>query len=392
MSKFVKKIFVVSLVFAFALSLTACGVNITSVGLPTETALNKGETQQLAVSYGTDDEATEDKINEAAAKLTLEWVSSDENVVTVDQAGLVTAIGPGEADVTVSIKDGNIQSVCHIVVQVPLTNLSVEDSIGLVLNATDSAELEAKMTPDDATDVTLTYSSTDEAVATIDSNGKVAAVGAGECDIVVTGTSCDGKTIEAKTAVKVDVAPESLSLEDATLTINKSGTLDVTAAGEGITVGTQYTWISSDESIVTVDDDGNIQGVGIGSATITVTNELGQTASCEVTVKNIVCAYCGQEGHGSGSCPKKAADEEAARVAAQQQAAAAAAGGAGAGGAGGAAGAAGATGGATGGSSGGSSSGGGFEAVPGGGQVVEDDGSVPPPGTTNSNGGEISNW
>lgn len=349
MSKFVKIFMSLALAVMCAAVLTACGVNITSVGLPTEAALNKGETQQLVVSYGTEDEATEDKINEAAAKLTLVWTSSDDTVVAVDETGLVTAIGPGEADVTVSIQDGNLQSVCHITVNVPLESLEVDGSIGLVINGEDSIELNPVLKPADATNVELAYESSDEAVAMVDSNGKVTAVGAGECDIIVTGTSCDGQTIEAKTTVKVDVAPESLNLEDATLTINNSGTLEVAVAGENITVGTQYTWTSSDELIVTVDGEGAIKGVGIGSATITVTNEIGQSASCTVTVKNIVCAYCGQEGHGSGSCPKKAADEEAARVAAQQQAAAAAA----AGGAGGAAGGAGGAGGSSGGSSGG---------------------------------------
>lgn len=371
MSKFVKKIFVVSLVFAFALSLTACGVNITSVGLPTETALNKGETQQLAVSYGTDDEATEDKINEAAAKLTLVWTSSDEQVATVDQAGLVTAVGPGEVDITVAIQDGNLQSVCHITVNVPLESLEVENTAGLVINGEDSVKLNPVLAPADATDVELKYESSDESVATVSSDGIITAVGNGECVVTTTATA-DGTEFKTETAVKVDTAPVSLSLEDATLTVGYSGNLSVSVEGEDITVGTNYTWSSSDESVVTVDEDGAIKGAGIGSATVTATNDVGQSVSGDVTVKNIVCAYCGQEGHGSGSCPKKAADEkaaaEAARVAAEQAAAAAAQGGAG-GGAGG-------SGGSAGGSSGGSS-GGWSEMAPGGGQTIIHDGSAP---------------
>ena len=117
----------------------------------------------------------------------------------------------------------------------------------------------------------------------------------------------------------------------------------------------------SSSCIVTVDEEGGIKGAGIGTATVTVTNEIGQTAACTVTVKNIVCAYCGQEGHGSGSCQKKkdyeaaaaaaaaqrAAEEAAAAAAAQQQA-----------GGGGTAG------------GGDGSSGGGFEVVPGGSQTI----------------------
>lgn len=342
MKKLSKKIVVISLIFAFVLSLTACGVNINSIGLPTELALDKGETELLAVEYGAEDEATEEKIAEAAAKLTLEWSSSDESVATVGQDGLVTAVGAGTANITVGIKDANIQSVCDVTVSVPLESIKTDESLALIINGTDGADLNAVLEPADATDVDVKYESSDEAVATVDSNGKVTAVGAGECEIIATATSYDGKTVEAKTAVKVDVAPESLALEDATLTIGYSDTLTAAVTGENVTIGQEFSWTSSNTAIVTVDEVGGIKAEGIGTATVTVSNEVGQSATCTVTVKNIVCAYCGQEGHGSNNCEKKAADEaaaaEAARIAAEQaaQQAAAAQGGGGAGASGGA--------------------------------------------------------
>jgi hypothetical protein len=54
---------------AMAVSLVGCGVDITSVGLPTDIVLEKGETQQLNIEYGTDDKAEQEKIAEAASKL-----------------------------------------------------------------------------------------------------------------------------------------------------------------------------------------------------------------------------------------------------------------------------------------------------------------------------------
>lgn len=388
MKKLSKKIVVISLIFAFVLSLTACGVNITSIGLPTELTLDKGATEQLTVSYGTEDEATEEKIAEAAAKLTLEWSSSDESVATVGQDGLVTAVGAGTANITVGIKDANIQSVCAVTVKVPLTALTIDENASLVINATDSVELEPELTPADATDVGLSYESSDEAVATVDANGKVVAVGNGECTITVTATSCDGTEFTKKVAVKVDTAPTGISAEDISMTIGGSATVNAVVEGENITVGNELTYASKDESIATVDENGKVSSVAVGTTQITVSNSVDQTTDIAVMVKQIVCAYCGQEGHGSGSCPKKAADEEAARVAAQQQAAAAAAAAA-AGGAGGAAGGAGGAGGSSGGSSGGEHW---TDATGRDNYVIIDDGSVPPPGTTNSNGGEISNW
>ena len=69
---------------AMALSLVGCGVDINSIGLPPNVVMEKGETQQLEIEYGTDDKAEQEKIAEAASKLTIEWTSSDEEVVTVE--------------------------------------------------------------------------------------------------------------------------------------------------------------------------------------------------------------------------------------------------------------------------------------------------------------------
>lgn len=56
---------------AMALSLVGCGVDISSIGLPSDVVIEKGETQQLEIEYGTDDKAEQEKIAEAASKLTM---------------------------------------------------------------------------------------------------------------------------------------------------------------------------------------------------------------------------------------------------------------------------------------------------------------------------------
>lgn len=65
-------------------------------GCPPTLCWKRGETQQLNIEYGTDDKAEQEKIAEAASKLNLTWTSSDETVATVDETGLVTAVGAGE--------------------------------------------------------------------------------------------------------------------------------------------------------------------------------------------------------------------------------------------------------------------------------------------------------
>lgn len=321
---------------AMAVSLVGCGVDITSVGLPTDIVLEKGETQQLNIEYGTDDKAEQEKIAEAASKLNLTWTSSDEEVATVDETGLVTAVGAGEADITVSVADANISSTTHIKVVILPTGVEVPETLSLELNGEATKALGAKMTPEDATDVKLAYVSSDESVATVDESGNVTAVGVGECTITTTIVADTTATAEdagvdsemlvvpenakAETKVTVGKAIESITLDsnEGVLTVGNTHTIKATVFPEDAT-DKAVTWESSDESIATVDAEGNVTAKGTGNVTIMAVNSDGDVSSTyELTVKAVTCSYCGQTGHTSSNCSVKAADQKAA---AQKQAA-----------------------------------------------------------------------
>lgn len=311
---------------AMAVSLVGCGVDITSVGLPTDIVMEKGETQQLNIEYGTDDKAEQEKIAEAASKLNLTWTSSDEEVATVDETGLVTAVGAGEADVTVSVADANISSTTHVKVVITPTGVEAPDSIELVTNGENSKALGAKMTPEDATEVKLAYESSDENVATVDENGVVTAVADGECvittyvtaDIPATAENAEAKPVvdevassEAEVADSAadsevpddaassepkdttdssfGVVPDSLSAEtkvtvttkveqivlnktEGVLTVGNSVTVTATVTPDNAT-NTTVNWTSSDEKVATVDSNGKVTAVAAGNATITATSE-----------------------------------------------------------------------------------------------------------------------
>ena len=226
---------------AMAVSLVGCGIDITSVGLPTDIVLEKGETQQLNIEYGTDDKAEQEKIAEAASKLNLTWSSSDEEVATVDETGLVTAVGAGEADITVSVADANISSTTHIKVVILPTGVEAPETLSLELNGEATKALGAKMTPEDATDVKLAYLSSDESVATVDESGNVTAVGVGECTITTTIVADTTATAEdAGVDSEMLVVPENAKAETK-VTVGKaieSITLD---SNEGVlTVGNTH--------------------------------------------------------------------------------------------------------------------------------------------------------
>ena len=287
---------------AMAVSLVGCGVDITSVGLPTDIVLEKGETQQLNIEYGTDDKAEQEKIAEAASKLNLTWTSSDEEVATVDETGLVTAVGAGEADVTVSVADANISSTTHIKVVIRPTGVEAPETLSLELNGEATKALGAKMTPEDATDVKLAYVSSDESVVTVDESGNVTAVGVGECTITTTIVADTTATAEdagvdsemlvvpenakAETKVTVGKAIESITLDsnEGVLTVGNTHTIKATVFPEDAT-DKAVTWKSSDESIATVDAEGNVTAKDTGNVTIMAVNSDGDVSSTyELTV------------------------------------------------------------------------------------------------------------
>ena len=203
---------------AMAVSLTACGVNVTGVDLPENIELAVGETAKLDVSFLGDEGAAQDKLDEAGGKLELVWASSDEEVVTVTD-GELKAVAAGEAEVTVSANDGTLTDVCKVVVTIPVEGIEVPETLELVLGEKDSAEIGAKLLPEGATGATLTYVSSDEKIATVDENGKVTAVGAGECVITTIGTlEKSGDTIKEDTSTAVSEPVSEKSSSDAAST------------------------------------------------------------------------------------------------------------------------------------------------------------------------------
>ena len=234
-----KKLFAVITAAAMALSLVACGgVTITSVGLPSEVALEKGATQQLQLEYSAEGDVAADKIAEAADKLTVEWSSSDEAIVTVDAEGNVTAVDAGEAYVTATVKDKDGLTATTLVrVAVTPTGVEAPETLELVTNGENAKNLDAKIVPEDATGVKLAYKSSDETVATVDENGMVTAVADGECVITAYVVSSEEET-PVDTAVvdapadsePTDVTTGDAESADATVADSEATSDDTTAS------------------------------------------------------------------------------------------------------------------------------------------------------------------
>ena len=208
------------------------------------------------------------------------WASSDKAVATVDNSGNVTAVGVGETTITVtSVADPTKSATCKVTVTYADVTSVTLDKETLDLTKGETAALKATVLPATANQ-TVTWSSSNEGVATVNDSGEVTAVGVGEATI--TATAGDK---EATCTVTVSYAEVTgITLDVTELTLVKDGTTTLTAKVEPASADQSVTWTSSDESIATVNSSGNVTAVGVGTATITATAVGGLTAKCEVTV------------------------------------------------------------------------------------------------------------
>ena len=151
----------------------------------------------------------------------------------------------------------------------------------------ESETLTATITPSNATgDKTVKWSSSNEAVAAVDSNGKVTAKKAGTA--VITATSSNGKTAGCTVTVKQkEIAITGISLNKSTtsLTEGESETLTATITPSNATGDKTVKWSSSNEAVAAVDSNGKVTAKKAGTAVITATSSNRKTASCTVTVK-----------------------------------------------------------------------------------------------------------
>ena len=285
---------------AMALSLVGCGVKITNIAVPDAITVEKGEAVVLPVAFGTDDAPavtpetaatgesaeTDEKLAKAASKLTVEWTSSDESVATVDATGMVVAVSAGEADITASVTDSEMSAVCKVTVKVAAKDITVPDNLDVKLNDGNETTVEATVSPADATDVKVSYASTDEAVATVDKDGRVQVLQPGECDITTTLMQDGEKVTEKTTHVKAFYEVESITLDsnEGKLAVGNSHTIKATVAPEEVAAETTIEWSSSNEKVATVDSNGKVTAVSSGNATITATAG-EESANYEVTVE-----------------------------------------------------------------------------------------------------------
>ena len=209
--------------------------------------------------------------------------SSCGDITITDNADIDSTKGDGAVS---DIGQGDPESDCGDIIIV-VENITLDKTTLEMTLGDDPVTLTTTITPENATDKSLIWSSSDERVATVDENGKVTAIGAGNATITV--KTKDGEktatcevTVKAKVIAVTDVTLDKSSLE---LTEGDSEILTAIIAPDNAS-NKEVTWESDKTSVATVDENGKVTAIGAGTATITVKTKDGEkTATCDLTVK-----------------------------------------------------------------------------------------------------------
>ena len=254
-------------------------VAVTGVSLDTtKIELLQDNSRQMTVNIDPSD----------ASNKNVTWSSDKETVATVSDEGLITGVGEGTATITATTMDGGFKAECEVTVtpiDVAVDGVSL-DTTAVELVIGDTQQLTATVTPDEATNKDVTWSSSNDSIVTVSDEGLITAVAEGRAIITVT-TNNGGLTADCDvTVIPVAVTGVSLDLTSVELLAGVNQKLTATVLPEEAK-DKNVTWSSSNDAVATVSDDGMITAVREGSAIITVTTEDGNyTATCNVTVTN----------------------------------------------------------------------------------------------------------
>ena len=237
---------------------------------PQKVELKDGEQKKIKVTL---------QPEEAEDELT--WSSSNEAVAFVSQDGIVTAVGPGKAKITVE----GVNASATVTVTVPTQKvekitLSVKT---LKVPKGKKSSVQAKISPSDADDQEVTWTSSDKTIATVDSIGQVTGKKVGTATI--TATAKDGSGVSATCTVKVIIPATGITLNAAkgTKGVKETFTLKTTLTPDNTTDAVK--WSSSDTAIATVNSKGKVTPKKVGTATITAKTDSGKKATYKLTVK-----------------------------------------------------------------------------------------------------------
>lgn len=243
------------------------------------------ESQAISIKKGSTQYLKDTIKPENATDKSLVWTSSDESIVTVDQDGKITGVESGQAIITVKTLDGS-EIVAEAVVTVlePVTGISLS-ARSRTVEVGSKYTIQPLITPSNADNKTVTYTSSDPSVASVDANGVVTGVKGGTVLIVV---KTEDRGFVASMTIEVKESVDALSFEDRETYIG----IGLTKKLEPIfnpddATDKRLKWSSNNTGMVTVNQNGEVYGVSPGTATITAEARDGSGRKATIIVHSV---------------------------------------------------------------------------------------------------------
>ena len=218
------------------------------------------------------------------------WSSSDPSVVSVDQDGRISAVKEGTVTVSAAAEAGNnVKGTCRVtVMNGTMINTAAMEQTDLIVDKNSSGTVSISSDPADATNTDCLWKSDDPAVAAVPGNAvkncTVRGISPGET--MIYGYTTDGSNLRVsrKVIIAEPVTGISLSAGSIAMNLGEAAVLKATVLPENA-FDRSVTWSTTNSSVATVDENGNVTAVGKGTCTIkAVTNRNNKTASCSVRV------------------------------------------------------------------------------------------------------------
>ena len=248
-------------------------IAVEGITLNTSTlSLEYGQTAQLVAAVYPSD----------AYNKGVHFVSDSTDVATVDDNGNIITVGNGTAIITAITDDGDYIAQCQVTVSVKVTSVDL-DQKNITVNVGNTITLVADVTPNAASDKSVKWTSSDNAVATVDESGNVRGIKTGTATI--TAKTNDGG-FEASCTINVINAVNGITLSDRNITLYANKTKQLKASVTPADADNQsVVWESNDDDVATVSSTGLVTAKMPGTAIITVKSvDGGYTATCTVTV------------------------------------------------------------------------------------------------------------
>lgn len=225
-------------------------VELTAISIPSSYVMSMGDKYTFTPTF-----------THPNATTTLSWTSSNTSVATIDSKGELTTTGIGTTTITCTAHNG-VSAQCKVTVNPVLVSSITLNKTEAEMVVGENLNLTATIAPDNATDKSVTWSSTNEAVAVVDENGLVTAVGSGTCQIKATANDGSGKTASCLVTVEKN---NKLTVTDMTQCSGGQGVLNVLLSDEETIMGFQFD-LQLPTGVTVAEKDGKLLAALTGNA------------------------------------------------------------------------------------------------------------------------------